>query len=238
MKGLAFRLYLFDLDDTLINTRESVKLACQSTLQVLAQGLGEAENNWEAKLKELIANYGSTHAAEYWRAFVFEVVGSTPTSEILAKQLFQHYDLQYWQRLKLEKGVVELLNYLQTEKIAIGLVSNGLHDFQMRKLQHTRLNHYFPVSVIEISQNYPTAQQKPAPDMILSVLNKHQIPASETVFIGNASVDIIAGNMAEVTTVAIGAISNPQNLKLLTPKYQFSSMEEFWNAIKHEFNIR
>ena len=41
-------------------------------------------------------------------------------------------------------------------------------------------------------------------------------------FFGNASIDVLAGNMAGVTTVAVAEFSNSRELRLLTADYHLS----------------
>ena len=56
-----------------------------------------------------------------------------------------------------------------------------------------------------------------------SVVAYAWFPASEeTVFFGNASIDVLAGNMAGVTTVAVAEFSNSRELRLLTADYYLS----------------
>ena len=58
--------------------------------------------------------------------------------------------------------------------------------------------------------------------MLNQVLEKCDRRPEEAVFFGNASIDVLAGNMAGVTTVAVAEFSNSRELRLLTADYHLS----------------
>jgi HAD superfamily hydrolase (TIGR01509 family) len=103
----------------------------------------------------------------------------------------------------------------------LALITNGLIELQTQKLSRVGLADYFQEHVY-CSDQYAWTHQKPSPHMLNQVLEKCDMSPEETVFFGNASIDVLAGNMAGVTTVAVAEFNNPRELRLLTADYHLS----------------
>ncbi|MGK5090518.1 HAD family hydrolase [Deltaproteobacteria bacterium TL4] len=228
---LSYNLFLFDLDDTLINTRDSVRQACLTALnQVPSLLCYQAEGRVDELLSTFIKHFGTTADREYWRAFIIELLHEHPVTDpySIADNLCEIYRKEYWNQLKpLNDDCMAFIQYLINNNKSMALITNGTLKFQRKKLVHTNLSQFF--SHIFCSDQFPPQFQKPSPYMIIQAIQCFQGNPKETVFFGNSIIDVIAGNLAGVHTVAINEIMNPEHIHLLTPYFIYTS----WHSIIH-----
>lgn len=108
-----FQLYLFDLDDTLASTRQTIDFACNQVLDNLSEVSGIPLEELQPLLFELKALFGSTTDKEYWTAFVQAL---SRGNSIDATKLIETYRQYYWKALCPMPGALELLKKLATAK--------------------------------------------------------------------------------------------------------------------------
>lgn len=205
-----YDLHLFDLDDTLITTREAYT---QAQLQAIKSHFceippHEIDKTFDA-LKEIIRTIGSGHVDLYLEVYfknfsLFPSVSAKTIQRI--KELYLDY---FYPKIALFPGVEQFLKLLLNQNRKIALISNGKVSNQYKKLKVSGLNHFFRDSNVYISEQFPTKDKKPAPSMVLKAINDHNMVAEKTIFYGDKTVDIIAGNMAGVTTALYQPI--PEN---------------------------
>ncbi|MBF0350747.1 MAG: HAD family hydrolase [SAR324 cluster bacterium] len=219
-----FDSYIFDLDDTLINTTQAVQSGWEYALNKHSFRNDLSQEKKINLLKKLIKFFGSSSDNEYWHAFIFELSKtSIRYPNPIATALCETYRQGYWQELKVSSQILSFLQFLSLKKKPLILVTNGCLSFQIKKLQHTGLSTYFENSVFCSSQYQPD-HQKPSPHMLIQVKMKYCVQKS--IFIGNANSDIIAGNLAGMDTVLISENTQEQDLKLMEPTYTLC-----WNEI-------
>jgi len=210
-----FETYFFDLDDTLINTRASIRAGWEAAMEhpELPQSI---QKSGVEVVDYLCLHFSSNAYHEYWKAFVIEMLSSVSDPVKLANDLCTLYEEAYWKNLAPFPGVPEILELLQSLNKTLALITNGILDFQHQKLKKTALFSVFE-NTIFCSESFPFAHKKPSPVMLQTALKQLQSKKESTVFLGNAPIDIIAGNLAQITTVAVTHIHNPCQLKLNTP---------------------
>ena len=77
--------------------------------------------------------------------------------------------------------IEEVLYHLKQQHIALGIITNGYHDFQLAKIQALGIAQYFDVILISESQGI----KKPNPAIFLRALEKLHVTPLESVFIGD-----------------------------------------------------
>ncbi len=224
---LSYELYLFDLDDTLINTKAAVHQAWQVALELWSSDTGISKDVAQPVLEECVRHFGSTAYKEYWHAFVNEMIEGSLENPSLIYRCQEAYYQAYWNFLHPLEGAVEFLEWLQSHQKTLGLVTNGFWNFQFEKVTHTRLDPFFTSHNTVCAHLGEVTRRKPNPTMLLQQIEKLQKSSISTIFFGNAVTDIMAGNLASVTTVAVNNIANPMNLKVMTPDLVVSS----WRSI-------
>ena len=217
------KLHIFDLDDTLVHTRSAVREAWEPALKVLCSRLGCDLDRTRTLLKVLVGEFGSTAYRQYWHALVSELVSHLPNSAVssdvdsITEEVRLIYDKRFWQNLRLFDGSVDYLNRLVDSGRTVGIASNGDSDFQWRKIRHLGLDKWFDPNSVRTEGSQAVQRQKPNAFMLLGFLDQHALDPQNCFFYGNSPVDIIAGNLAGVRTVAVGSIANQNRLKLLVP---------------------
>ena len=220
------KLQVFDLDDTLVSTRQSYQDAQKTALKHLwphknDQELAEAFN----QLDWLCKRFGSGNKELYFKAFL--VTNNIYSPESL-HSLIKSYNNFFWHDLRVLSFAVQYLELLKKQGCQLAIVSNGKISSQKKKLQITRLDDFFTADSCYISEQYEPQQKKPSPHMLEVACNNYQIPAVEAVYFGNTVEDVIAGNLAGMTTVFVGnKIQNEaKQIKIALPDYRIKSWQE------------
>ena len=219
-----YELYLFDLDDTLLNTRKALLTGWENALRH-PKLEKKSKEEYIFLLKLLTKLFGTTADGEYWQAFVREILPEVKNPQPLAQELIARHQQTYWQTLQPFPDVMTVLERLLEKQKKMAIVTNGVLDFQQEKLKHTRLDAYFANQVF-CSDQFAWRYQKPSPYMIQQAITNRQVTVKNTIFWGNADIDIMAGNLAGVTTVLIAEVTKPSDLHLLTASYSIQNWSE------------
>ena len=191
-----FPLQLFDLDDTLINTCQSY-LSAYST--VFQQNLSNAQQipNYN-QIFRFCRHFGSSNPEK-----IFSFMGKFYTLKFSAalEEMSESFWQFFWKNLKPFPYVLEYLEKIKTRQC--GIISNGDKEKQIKKLVITGLKKYFCEENIYISSAFLQEEKKPSPKMILKMLDNTGFSASDTIFYGNADLDILAAKLAGVFTILI-----------------------------------
>jgi FMN phosphatase YigB (HAD superfamily) len=200
-----FDLHIFDLDDTLINTRETYYSAQEKAVREVFPGLtGKSLLSVLKDLKWLCRIFGSGSTETYFAAFISSHP-DLPVTDISAVALLTTiYQREFPSNLQPLNGAVDYLKHLQTSSKKLALVSNGITASQLKKLHLTGFDGFFPNKQRFISEAYLPTQKKPSPHMIEIACKSADIHPDRSVFYGNSTEDILAGNLAGVTTVLMG----------------------------------
>ena len=202
---LSLDLHIFDLDDTLINTRHSYHLAQESALTSVFPNLTEDVRTEKLDLlRWLCQSFGSGNVKQYMDAFLKTETSDCKDNSELRTQMMVQYETDYWSHLSCLPGVNVYLELLRSQNKHLVLVSNGSLENQRKKLVKTGLDSFFEEETCYISGQFPSDHKKPSPRMILLAYEATAIPSSQAVFYGNTINDLLAGNLAGVRTVLIG----------------------------------
>jgi phosphoglycolate phosphatase len=185
------RLFLFDLDGTLIDSQEDIVRSLD-----LALGRLRLPSIPAARIGSFV---GDGVEALIERAFA-ESAGRPPLPEEAARgvQLFrEEYGRHLLDRTHLHAGAAEALERLDWARYA--LVSNKPADFCRRILEGLGVAGRFDV----ILGGDSTPNRKPDPGPLLEAMHRCRVPASESVMVGDSRVDIEAGRRAGVFTCGV-----------------------------------
>jgi len=222
------QFHIFDLDDTLINTRWSYQEAQKAVVRELWPDKKISEIN---ELHDLLSWYcqqtGSGNTDLYFELFIRSTISdSQQWSESIAKAL-DCYQKQFEFHLRFDPIALQYLKKLLNSGKKIALVSNGDLEKQLRKLQLTKLYAFFEKDHIYISGQYPQNCKKPSPFMIQKACHDAKYQANKTVYYGNTLSDVIAANLAGVCSVFIETTDkiDPSKPKIAQPDNQIKNWE-------------
>lgn len=202
MKLNQFDLFLFDLDDTLINTRYSYKLAQEHAIAIPCSYRADLiPALLLERLRSFAKQTGSGKYREYFRLFLNELgIFSSLEEKTIFSQMLERYETTYWSNLRPFTEGITFLNHLTQTKKKIALVSNGDTRQQWKKIQHVHLDKFFVPQNSFISGNYAAQLKKPSPFLVETACNTLNVLPEKSVFFGNTFEDIVAGTLAGVST--------------------------------------
>ncbi|MDH5560307.1 MAG: HAD family hydrolase [Deltaproteobacteria bacterium] len=223
---LELTYHIFDLDDTLINTRFAYFLSQRKALEEIYPDSDQDDLIIKInRLKKLTAHFSSAFPKEYFKAFLIQESFAKNEIEKKTERLLRIYEKVFWENLTVFEGVFKYLDLLAKQKKQLFIISNGNFENQMKKMRLTKLNSYFPKKNVYVSSRFKPDQKKPSPFIILKLMEIQTVNPSQAIYYGNSVSDIISGNLAGIKTLFMGDKKLLKNSveKLEQPDYKLSS---------------
>lgn len=179
------KLVIFDLDGTLVNAYPAVYRSINFAMKAL--GLPRIASH---TVKRSVG-WGDRHLLE-------KFVGPERSSKALAIYR-RHHRQALRQGVTFLPGAKRLLDYLSANRYQLAVASNRPTRFSLIILRQLKIRDYFDYVLCGDKLKNP----KPAPDIILRILDKLALPARQALYIGDMTIDIQTGHGAGVRTVAV-----------------------------------
>ena len=183
-----YKLVIFDMDGTVLDTLEDVKeslnhalTACGMPPRSLEEVRGFVGNGIRRLVERGVP--AGTSAADTGRALA----------------LFnEHYALHCGDHTRPYPGIPALLRRLQAAGVPAAVVSNKT-DYAVQAL----CAQYFP-GLFRCAQGLREGvRAKPAPDMVQAVLQACRVGREQAVFVGDSEVDLATADAAELPCIAV-----------------------------------
>jgi len=181
------KAFLFDLDGTLIDSKEGI-------IETLTNFLNFKGNNVK---KEQIRKLFGTPIEVIFRTMVPGIEEDEVWNYV--KEVREVYAKNHLQITKAFPEVKGLLKALQDKGYRLGVASTKLKKFVVEALEHFEMLSFFE----EVISGYEVENHKPAPDILLEITKRMNVSPSESVYIGDAPSDIEAGKKAGTITIAV-----------------------------------
>jgi phosphoglycolate phosphatase len=185
------RLFIFDLDGTLIDSRADITLALNLMLARIHMG---------ALPESRVADFVGSGVQKLVERALREITGHNPETELLDKGVAifrEEYGNHLLDRTRLCDGVKEALDLLSWAEFAV--VTNKPADFSRRILEGLGIGTRFHT----ILGGDSVRKRKPDPEALFKAMEFSNATASETAMVGDSAVDIEAGKAAGVTTCGV-----------------------------------
>ena len=168
---------IFDLDGTLLNRDESVKKFIDDQYERL--------NKWVNHIpkEEYITRFIELDKRGYvWKDKVyqqlteeFEMKGVT-WEELLEDYIsrFKHYCVPF-------PNLFDLLEELRNKQLILGIITNGMGQFQMDNIKALGIEKYFKAILVSEWEGL----RKPDPNIFLRALNQLNVPPNQSVYVGD-----------------------------------------------------
>lgn len=186
-----YKACIFDLDGTLTDTLESLRFSVNETLKEL--GMKEISS-------ELCRKFVGNGAAVLIRK-VLEASGDEKLTHFekaidIYRKVFDRYCMY---QVKPYEGIPELLEYLKSRGMKLGVLSNKPDMQAVRVVESVFGKQMFD----EVQGQRPEIPRKPDPSAALAIAERFGVQPCETLYIGDSEVDAATGKAAGMETVLV-----------------------------------
>ena len=175
-----YKLVIFDLDGTILNTLEDLLQSCNHVLSKY--------NLDEITLEDVRKNIG-------WgiRHLIYEVSKHSEYTDQMFGEFKEFYSKHYNDFTHPYDGINEVIDYCLNNNIRLGVYTNKVEDIAV-----DLCNYHFKDKFEFVYGNLETRVRKPDPSFIVKVIDDLGFDKSEVLYIGDSEVDINTANNAGV----------------------------------------
>lgn len=169
---MRYKMIIFDLDGTILNTIEDLCAACNSALDRFG-------------LEKINLSQTMAYLGHGIRHLVYEASKHFSDIDLLLAEFKDYYGVHYNDATEPYSGITEVLRWCLEEKLILGVLTNKVEGIA-RDLCKAHFNHIFSFVYGDVAGR----KRKPNADFLLEILKKHQISCNEVLYIGDSEVDI------------------------------------------------
>lgn len=185
---MVYKLVIFDLDGTILNTLEDLAASVNAALRLNAMP--------ERTIEEVRQFVGNGIRKLIERAVPAET--SPESTEQVLADFRSHYELHCTDRTAPYEGIPALIDALRAAGMLTAVVSNKA-DSAVQKLCAAM----FPGQFDAVAGEREGVRRKPAPDAVNAVLERFGIAKEEAVYIGDSDVDIRTAANAGMACISV-----------------------------------
>ncbi len=213
-----YKLILYDLDGTLIDTREDI---------VRAANFMRRETGMPPLTAEEVSQYVGQGLAHLIQKCLET---DDPRKVERSSKIYRDYYAKHMlDHSRLYPRALDVLDYFKNRKQAV--VTNKPDPFSTEMLKALGAGDYF-FEVVAGNSKYP---QKPDPAAFFGLMEKTATKPQDVLFIGDSGIDIETGRRAGVDTVVVlHGFGTENELRSARPKAIFLDFQELLTAAKKE----
>lgn len=209
-----FKLIIFDIDGTLVNSYPAIISSFNYTMQKLglakqksivirkSVGLGD-----ELLLKPFVGNKNIAKAIKFYRAH--------HRKSLLKKTYFMPYAKQ-------------LLTYLKNKGYKLAIASNRPKKFSNILLKHLKIIKLFDYVLCKDELRFG----KPHPSILNKIIHKFNISKPEALYVGDMAIDVCTGKRAGIKTFAVATGSSSlSELKREKPDFLAKNLSKMFEIL-------
>lgn len=185
---MKYKLAIFDLDGTLLDTLEDLAASLNFAL---------SRSGYSQRTLEEVRSFVGNGV----RRLVEQGLPKDVSPEITERAYTDfvcHYKVHSADHTQPYPGIPELLYSLRQQGMKIAVVTNKLHAPAQALCQR-----YFPGLIDLTVGQSPTLPKKPAPDSTLLILSQLGIANKDAVYIGDSDVDIFTAQNAKLPCISV-----------------------------------
>lgn len=185
---MRYDLLIFDLDGTILDTLEDLFLSVNVSLR---------KSGFPERTKEEVRQFVGNGIQKLIERAVPE-----NTDEEQIQHVYQDFTAYYAahcaDHTRPYAGIIEILQTLRNAGIRTAVVSNKA-DYAVQSLCRT----YFPDLFDAVAGEQEGIKRKPAPDAVLTILDRLHIHQEQAVYIGDSDVDIETAKNAGMPCISV-----------------------------------
>ncbi|MFC1708603.1 HAD family hydrolase [Candidatus Omnitrophota bacterium] len=185
-----FKLIIFDLDGTLVNSYPAIISSTNYTLQKL--GLNRRSSD---AIKRAVG-WGD-------RALLIPFFGKRNLEAALSIYR-RHHKISLKAKTRFMSYAYRLLSYLDKKGYKLAVASNRPSKFSDILLRHLKIKKFFDYVLCKDQIRYG----KPHPSILNKVMHKLNVDRKEVLYVGDMAIDVRTGRRARVKTFAVSTGSS------------------------------
>ncbi len=187
---MRFRCVLFDLDGTLVDSRDDIASSLDATL---------VRHGYGAVGAERVAGFVGDGARVLVERALHDAGGDLGETDAMLETYLDEYRHRHLDRTTLYPGVAETLDRLRDVGVRCGVVTNKPFEFTASLLEHLAVASHFDVVIGGDS----TAERKPSPAPVRAAVEACGAVVESSAIVGDGDADMKAGVAAGVYTIGV-----------------------------------
>ena len=173
----VIKAVLFDLDGTLLNRDESVKMFIERQYDRLYKLVGHIpKEKYASRFIEL------DNQRYVWKDKVYrQLVNEFNIADIIWEKLLQDYMSEFKNNCIPFPNLIQMLEELKSNNLVLAIITNGYGQFQIDNIKALNIEKYFDTILVSEWEGI----KKPNPQIFLRALEKLNILPNESIFIGD-----------------------------------------------------
>jgi len=205
----------FDLDGTLVNSRETIIKSTTASLDALS-----IKHNID---QEIFAGMIGLHFNEIFREFDIDIPDFNTFIEIYKTKYFDFISDSV-----LYDGVENILELLSRRDIKISLLTTKGQDQAEKLVDYFGLKKYFSL----VMGRRDGLQHKPSPESLIFICDELNITPLQTLMVGDTELDIMCGKSAgSFTCGVLYGYRSEDRLREINPDFLIKNLNELKSVI-------
>ncbi|MEM5017880.1 HAD family hydrolase [Metabacillus indicus] len=171
------KVVIFDLDGTLLNRDESVKVFINRQYERLNKSVNHIpKEKYTKRFIEL------DERGYVWKDKVYQqLTEELEITGVTWEDLLQDYISQFKNNCIPFQNLFEMLEELKNKNFILGMITNGIGQFQMDNIRALGIEKYFQTILISEWEGV----KKPDPNIFLRALKQLDVPPNQSVYVGD-----------------------------------------------------
>lgn len=186
-----YKACIFDLDGTLTDTLESLRFSVNETLKEL--GMKDISKD---QCRKFVGNGAAVLIRKALEASGDKELVHFEKAIDIYRRVFDRYCMH---QVKPYEGIPELLEYLKSRGMKLGVLSNKPDTQAVHVTEAVFGKQMFD----EIQGQRPEVPRKPDPAAALAIAERFGVQPCETLYIGDSEVDAATGKAAGMDTILV-----------------------------------
>lgn len=185
---MKYKLVIFDLDGTLLNTLDDLALSVNHALN---------KNSLPQRTIDEVKSFVGNGIKNLIKRAVPQGTDDSLTEKVY-QDFKKYYTLHCADMTRPYEGITTLIKQLRQSDIMTAVLSNKA-DFAVKSL----CNNFFPELFDCAYGEIEGIPKKPAPDGVFTILNQLEVKRSEAVYIGDSDVDVETAQNSGLDLIAV-----------------------------------